>query len=146
MYVYADESGHTGRDVFAEPKYFWEGSILSEVELEPLFEPLVTEYCVKNKLDRIHAHKMKMGDVIDLSYKLLEVIARINWEFQCCLLEKNYIPPTKFVDTFFDHAENDAVPSEWYNQTGKRHILCLAFDKILTDDNKVRFWNSFFKE
>jgi hypothetical protein len=37
MYIYVDESGHSGRQIFNEPLFYYQGAIISEVDTEPLF-------------------------------------------------------------------------------------------------------------
>ena len=35
MYIYADESGHSGRHIFNEPLFYFQGAIISEIDTEP---------------------------------------------------------------------------------------------------------------
>ena len=36
MYIYADESGHSGRHIFNDPLFYFQGAIISEIDTEPL--------------------------------------------------------------------------------------------------------------
>ncbi len=35
MYIYADESGHSGRHIFNDPLFYLQGAIISEIDTEP---------------------------------------------------------------------------------------------------------------
>lgn len=143
MYVYADESGHSGKNIFQAPKYFIQGALLTIENGDELLKKVVEKYCNDNGVDRIHAHTMPVDDVIFLYNSLKDVFKDTKWKFHFTKIDKQYLSVGKFVDTFFDSGENHSVDSRWYNQTNLRHTLVFAFSKILTERNRKNFWNSF---
>lgn len=143
MFIYADESGHSGRHIFREPQYYYQGAILSTEDCEPKLEPVMKGLCQDFGVDRLHANDMRLQDVAKAGSLILDVLDELPWLLHLTVIHKPYIAITKFVDTIFDSSENVLVPPLWYYHDFFRHTICCLFDDIITDSEKRRFWEAF---
>ena len=146
MFVYADESGHTGKHIFNEPLFYLQGALLSATDTEPLLSPIADHYKKKLNVCRLHANELRQPVVEEIALSLLKPLTNINWEFHITVIEKPYLSITKFVDSIFDSFENKGVRWLWYNHEFFRHILCCFFDDILPIKIKQSFWEAYLKD
>ena len=58
VYVYADESGHSGRNIFDtnSPTYY-QGSIISLGDVDPIIGKVIQHHCQELKVPRIHSNE-----------------------------------------------------------------------------------------
>lgn len=58
VYVYADESGHSGRNIFDErsPTYF-QGAIISHGDVDPIINEVVQRHCKALGVPRLHSNE-----------------------------------------------------------------------------------------
>jgi len=146
MFIYADESGHSGRYIFNEPAYYFQGAIISDVDPEPVLYPLAEKYRQELGVERLHANELKPILVERIAASFLYLLDTVNWVFHLTAIEKPYLAVTKFVDSIFDSYENQAVPWLWYNHELFRHTLCCLFDTVLTEQKKREFWEAYLKD
>lgn len=147
MFIYADESGHSGRYIFKDSPYYYQGAILSEIDIEPILQPVLNYYYSQLGTQQLHANEIHPGKNVEIANRCMDIMEGINWNFQLTSIEKQYLAPTKFVDTIFDPYENIRVPPHWYEHEFFRHSLCCLFDDILTLNNdQEKFWNSYLKD
>ena len=147
MYIYADESGHSGKMIFNDPPFYYQGAIFSVEDIEPNLREVVDKWCAVLGCDRLHAYEI--GDtavVCEICSEFINALGSNTWAFHLTKVEKQYLVATKFVDTFFDSFENPAVPYLWYNHDLFRHTLCCLFDDALTDRSKRAFWDAYLTE
>lgn len=147
MFIYADETGHTGRHIFQVPRFYRIGALLSEVDVETPLQELIRPRLGELGLSRLHGHEIgasRVAGILDDIMSLLESLGR--WKFFIGTIEKDYIATTKFVDTIFDSGENQAVPPLWYNHRLLRHGLCHAADRALKGHNDRRFWDAYLAD
>jgi hypothetical protein len=147
MFVFADETGNSGKNVFDKNEWYRLGAILSVSDVEPgarsAIEPLVK---VKG-IARAHAHEIAGFEVADLANAIMDELDQAgSWSFFTFSIHKPYVVTTKFVDTIFDSGENLAAPPTWYNIELFRHAICLAVDDCMTPLNRSRFWEAFLKD
>ena len=145
LYIYADESGNTGKNIFDPPPFYWQGAIFSFVDLEPILEPIVNKYCQTLEKERLHAKELNLEFLLAITNDILNSLDGIEWNFFVVKIEKSYIAVTKFVDLIFDPYENKAVPWIWYNHELFRHSVCCFFDDFLSLQEKQFFWINFLK-
>jgi hypothetical protein len=144
MFIYADESGHSGKYIFNDPPNYYQGAILSVVELEPLLQPIVAHYCSQIGAKRLHANELPYQLTVEIVERCMDAMENNHWNFHLTTVEKGYLSPTKFVDTIFDPHENLRVPPLWYWHEFFRHALCCLFDDILILNNdRENFWYSY---
>lgn len=141
MYIYADETGNSGRNIFDEQPIYRQGAILSVADAEQALREVIFPFLSANGLGRLHAHKIPASTAGQLALKVLDALDQVGpWRFHVTAIDKPYLATTKFVDTVFDAGENLAVPPLWYNFQMFRHVLCCTVDELLTQRNRERFW------
>lgn len=144
MYIYADETGNSGRNIFDQQPIYRQGAILCAADAEPALQKVIFRFLSATGLDRLHAHNLPQTTAGELALEVLNALDEVRpWQFHVTTIEKPYLATTKFVDTVFDAGENLAVPSLWYNFQMFRHVLCCAIDDMLTPRNRERFWWAF---
>jgi hypothetical protein len=147
MYIYADETGNSGRNIFDEQPIYRQGAILCVADAEQALQNVIFHFLGATGLDRVHAHKMPEAEAGELALEVLDALDEVGpWRFHVTAIEKPYLATTKFVDTVFDCGENLAVPQLWYNFEMFRHALCCAVDEMLTPRNRKRFWWAFLAD
>lgn len=146
MFIYADESGHTGKHIFNDPPFYLQGAILSVTDPEPLLCPIAERFKKKLNVPKLHANELQQPVVEEIAVSFLELLTDINWVFHTTVIEKLYLSVTKFVDCIFDSAENRGVRWLWYNHELFRHTLCCLFDDLLPTKVKQRFWEAYLKD
>lgn len=146
MYIYADESGHTGKYIFNEPHFYFQGAIFSTVDTESLLNPIADYFKKKLSVCRLHANELQQPVVEEIALSFLMPLIDINWVFHITGIEKQYLSVTKFVDSIFDSFENKGVRWLWYNHEFFRHVLCCFFDDLLSMKVKRKFWEAYLKD
>lgn len=147
VYVYADESGHSGKNIFDDraPTYY-QGSIISLGDVDPIIGDVIQRHCEQLNVPRLHSNEHQEHVVTAICEELLDVLDKVSWQFFVCKIHKTYMVPTKFVDLFFDSSDNPAVPFLWYNSELFRHSLCLGVAELLTKEDSIEFWNGFLSD
>jgi hypothetical protein len=143
MYIYADESGHTGRAIFHKPRFYLQGAILSIGDTEPLLQPICNHYKTELAVDRLHANELDQSLVEEIAATVLNALGKVEWVFHVTKIEKQYLGVTKFVDSIFDSGENKGARWLWYTHEFFRHTLCCFFDDLLPTEVKRGFWEAF---
>lgn len=145
-FIYADESGHSGKEIFNKksPTYY-QGAIFSVGDIEQKVAPIIQKYCSENGLERLHGYELGEERVSKLCSELLSVLDSMHWKFHYTIIQKSYIAPTKFVDLIFDSTDNPAVHPYWYNMELFRHTLCILIDDMMADGLDEEFWGYFLK-
>lgn len=146
MYIYADESGHSGRHIFNEPLFYFQGAIISETDTEPLLQDVAEKYRVELGVERLHSNEIRPHIVERIASAFLSLLDKTNWVFHITSIEKPYLSTTKFVDSLFDSFENKGARWLWYNHEFFRHTLCCLFDDLLLEEDKKSFWQSYLAD
>lgn len=146
MFIYADESGHSGKQIFNEPPFYYQGAILSVIDTEPKLSTVAGKYIQELGVSRLHANELRPIMVERIAATFLELLKDINWIFHLTIIEKPYLSVTKFVDSLFDSFENKGARWLWYNHELFRHTLCLLFDAVLSEQKKKDFWSAYLKD
>ncbi len=75
-YIYADESGHSGKDIFNEASpIYYQGAIISVGDIDNIVAPIIQKYCVEYKLDRLHGYELSEGIVNEICVELLDSLS-----------------------------------------------------------------------
>lgn len=151
MYIYADESGNEGRNIFGSQRAYYLGAIISSSNIDELLKSVFEDELTRQKridpsIDRIHAKNMLPADVHSLSEKILHELNSVNWVFHLTIFDKHYLPVLKFVDTIFDSGENSAARGMWYAIPFFRHSICCFIHDCMSKDLKAKFWNCYLKD
>ncbi len=147
VFVYADESGHSGKNLF-DPRSstFFQGAIVSVGDTDPILKPIIDKYCKQFDVPRLHANEYPETTVAEIGNELLDALDGITWQFFNCKIEKPYLASAKFVDLFFDSSDNPAIPATWYNLEVFRHALCLTIDFLFTHNEAELFWTLYLAD
>ncbi len=145
MFIYADESGNSGRNLFDERSRVYRlGGIFTVADAEPAIERVIRPRLAKSGETRLHAKNMLEPEAAAAAMEVMDALDGLGaWRFPLIAIDKPYLATTKFVDLVFDSGENAAVPPHWYNLELFRHSICIAVDEMLTDMNRRRFWDAF---
>ncbi|CAA2137679.1 DUF3800 domain-containing protein [Methylobacterium bullatum] len=147
MFIYADETGNSGKNIFDKNEWYRLGSIMSVSDIENSMGQIIRPFCDVNNIERVHAHELPLHKILEISTGIISALSTAGaWQFYSFSIHKPYMATSKFVDTVFDSGENAAVPAMWYNLELFRHALCCAVDLCMTPLNRERFWNSFIKD
>lgn len=58
-FIYADESGHSGKEIFSESSpFYYQGAVISVGEIETKVTPIIQRYCTDNGLERLHGYDL----------------------------------------------------------------------------------------
>ncbi|WP_301179558.1 DUF3800 domain-containing protein [Thalassolituus sp. UBA3500] len=146
-YVYADESGNSGKGIFSEQSpIYYQGAILSVGEIDNAVAPIIERYCDQNNLERLHGYELGEAVVNSICIDLIKALEGVDWQFHYTAIEKRYISPTKFVDTVFDCYDNPAVHPLWYTTELFRHTLCILIDDMMEGGVDVAFWQYYLAD
>lgn len=147
MFIYADESGNSGRNIFDKNEWYRLGAIFTLLDAEPSIEAVIRPILLQRGEPRLHAKDMMEHEITPILSDVLDALDTNGpWEFSLTVIHKPYLGTTKFVDTVFDAGENLAVPPMWYNLEFFRHMLCAAIDEALTPMNRKRFWEAYMAD
>jgi hypothetical protein len=148
MWIYADEWGNTGKDIFSIPEGYFSGAILSVNEIDPIVEPVLARFMSELGVAEIHASDLarstgpaKVGEIAEALIDALD--GATEWSFNATAIHKPYLATAKFVDTIFDNGENLAVRPHWYIHEHLRHAICCTIDAMLTPLDRKRYWCAF---
>ncbi len=147
MFIYADETGNSGRNIFDENEYFRLGGLMTVSDIAPQVAAVLQPFLAEHGKDRLHAHEWPEEKIASLGHAVLDAIdGRGSWAFSLTEIHKPYMAPTKFVDVIFDAGENKNVPGHWYWDELNRHVLCLTIDAAMTVDTAKTFWKSYLDD
>ncbi|MBF0370491.1 MAG: hypothetical protein HQL52_13645 [Magnetococcales bacterium] len=144
MYIYGDESGNTGKEIFHEPEWYHQGGLICLHDIDPVVRPILRRHCDELGVERIHANEFLSTKNAEIATDIINALdASTTWVFHHSKIHKPYMATTKFVDAIFDSGENDGARWLWYNSEFLRHTLCCLMDDVLTPRNKRRFWPAY---
>ena len=147
MYIFADESGSTGRNLFDRQEWYYQGAILCKSDPSDGLGKIVTKWNEKLSTVRLHATDMHKSIVVEIAEEILDYLDDNHiWEYYLGAIHKPYQCACKFVDLVFDSGENKGAHWLWYNFEPLRHKLCLVVDEMLTPQNRENFWQAFLSD
>lgn len=102
VYVYADESGHSGKNIFDKSaKKYYQGAIISLGDIDSIIAGVINHHCEQLNVPRIHSNQHQEHVITVICEDLIDAMENISWQFSICMIDKPYLAPTKFVDLFF---------------------------------------------
>lgn len=147
MFVYVDETGHSGKNIFDQNEIFRLGAILCENDCEEVARDLIQVFIDERGVARLHANEWPEEELVSLGHRLIEALdGGGQWRFSVTTIHKPYVSPTKFIDLIFDPRENKGAPGMWYWDEMHRHTLCVTVDTIMNRVVSKKFWESFLKD
>jgi hypothetical protein len=92
VFIYADESGNSGRRIFHTQPIYRQGAILAVEDVQPALEAVILPFLAAEHLNRIHAHQLPEETVASLGTKILDALNNTcPWTFHITEIEKSYI-------------------------------------------------------
>ena len=80
-FIYADESGNTGKHIFNEDSpLYYQGAVISVGNIESMVAPIIQRYCTENGLDRLHGYELGEKRVNNICLELLEALDGTQWK------------------------------------------------------------------
>jgi len=146
VHIFADESGHSGKEIFNEPNLYYQCAIIVPENSLNAFDEFLQKWCKNLNVERLHAKDIP-SEIRKLIFDEITPLFEKNKIFaNTTIVEKSYIPALKIVDSFFDPWENQGSRKLWYITAHFRHALCLVVDQLLDEDEKKRFYFGYLKD
>lgn len=146
VHIFADESGHSGREIFNEPKLYYQCAIIVPEESLNIFDEILQKWCKTLNVERLHAKDIPAENRKLIFDEISPLFGKYGIFVNTTIVEKDYIPALKIVDSFFDPWENRGARKLWYVTAHFRHSLCLVVDQLLNEDEKRQFYFGYLKD
>jgi hypothetical protein len=75
MFIYADESGHSGKHIFNNPPFYFQAAILSSADTEPILSTVANKYIRHLGVARLHANELKFDMVETIASSFVELLS-----------------------------------------------------------------------
>ena len=141
MFVFVDETGNTGGNLFdsAQPD-FLTGALITKTDFDVRRSRAVRSLCRQQGISSIHGSEIGIDAVESVAGPLLRMLKDVDARFFISRVEKLYLLGTKVFDTFFDSGENAAVPWTAYNVKPLRLLLCFKVATLIDEALARSFW------
>lgn len=151
IYLYADEAGNTGTDLFKDKNQpiFYTSVIFSKNDIDMNIIKDYQKICdkfLKSGISEIHFTELSSEERKNISKAMVELIKKYDFEVFMSLIKKRYLPKLFFIDEFFDSGLNPKVPPEMYNVRMHRQILTLGIVSEFTDEDSENFYKLFINQ
>lgn len=142
MYVYVDETGNTGDNIFDEQQpFFVTAALITKTNFDVLRRNAVTEVAKSLGVSSLHAAELGIGRLNSVAEKILTVLKACDARIFVSRVEKRYLAATKIIDTVFDSFENKAVPWHVYNLKHLKLIILFKLAYYVFDNELARrYW------
>lgn len=142
MYVFVDETGNTGANLFDQDQPdFYTAGLLTRKNFDVEYSVSWRELLASKRIEELHANQIGLGPIEELAPAIRNLLRRAGARFHMSRVEKAYLLASKVFDTFFDSGENAAVGWMHYNT---RHLRLPLVFKVaaLIDETRARdFWS-----
>ncbi|MDE0507777.1 MAG: hypothetical protein OXI17_03985 [Gammaproteobacteria bacterium] len=141
MFVFVDETGNTGANLFdsAQPE-FLTGALVTKTDFDVRRSRAVRSLCKRHGISSIHGSVIGVEAVENVAGPLLRILKEVDARFFISRVEKSYLLATKLFDTFFDSGENAAAPWTAYNLKPLRLLLCFKVACLIDEELARNFW------
>lgn len=142
MFVYIDETGSTGLNIFdTNQDTLMSAAVVARFNFDSIATLRHTQILNRISCAEIHANELGVARINEISHRLKKVVLDFKLRFACTKVEKRYLAISKLFDTLFDSFENVAVPWHVYNIGVMRLIMMFKLNAIVTEEHLVNFWN-----
>ncbi len=143
MYVYVDETGNTGNELFdPEQPVFVTAAMMTKTNFDAVRRGDLKAIAGRVGASSLHANELGISRIEEIADDLLRVIRNANARFFVSRLEKSYLAAAKVFDTYFDAGENLAVPWHAYWIRPLRLVLMFKLATYIVDEEISRtVWN-----
>lgn len=142
MFVFVDETGNTGKNLFDEAQpNFLTAALVTRTNFDVLHARNVRRIALSVSADKLHASELGFEGVEAIAEPLLKLFKRVDARFFISRVEKKYLLATKVVDHIFDSGENPSVPWHVYNIRQLRLMLVFKISVLLNETLATFFWD-----
>ncbi len=141
VYVYTDESGNTGNNLFDpnQPE-LWTCSLISTDNIDVVAHNAVEKWRKSVQPENLHATSLGFTGIEKLADDICRLIARFNISFFFVQIDKSFHAALKFFDTVFDSGLNKAMhPAHYQMRAFRTPLVQIVCENIDTKHRKV-FW------
>lgn len=143
MYVFIDESGNTGAQLFDEAQpIFTTVALITRTDFDAVHCKAIAKLAAGLGEAQLHASKLGVARIEEIARPLHRILQRADPRFFVSRVEKRYILATKMFDLLFDPGENRAAAVHIYNIRPLRISFAVKFADIVTEDMARRFWDA----
>jgi len=143
VFIYVDESGHSGAQIFkdikAQPNMYY-GVMTSKVDLSIEITDALVSMRKLLEVDRIHASALGNPPLARIAPQLLKIQNELGLIFDFYILKKRAHAEFCFFDQVFDSGNNKAIPHGAYFSPF-RYLLILELSRMFNDAKAERAWN-----
>jgi hypothetical protein len=143
LYVYADESGNTGNNLF-DPNQptLWACCVISNKHVDALATATIKKWRRAIEPNELHGTTLGFSRIDTIAEEFCKLISRLNLSFHFIELDKSFHAALKFFDTVFDAGLNPEMSPLHYNVRACRmQLLFVTVRHIDVEDRKL-FWSS----
>lgn len=140
MFVYIDESGHTGKNSkdAAQPVFhYMAAASLKNLDLD--LDGRFKKILIKNGITEIHG-AVNFNKIEDYAADILRILRANSVSFFYTIIEKDCMAYAKLYDTIFDNVENKGVRFQAYQVRTFRLILLSMIIEMLPVDVAHKFY------
>lgn len=148
VFIYADESGHSGTSIFNEnSKFYIQGALISVHNIEEQIEPIISKYLKLYGTQRLHGYELGEERVLKVTDEIVQVLENFNWEVHFTYIEKKLLLAIEFITLILHPFENKAIPFIFIENEYFRHNLLIEIHKILDiHHRKNEIWSFILKK
>ncbi|WNL12350.1 DUF3800 domain-containing protein [Aliarcobacter cryaerophilus] len=137
IFVYADESGHSGTKIFDNNQQFYiQGALISINDIQEEIEPIINKYLKLYEINKLHGYELGEEKVSKITDEIIQVLENFNWEVHFTYIEKKLLLAIEFIRFFLHPFENQAIPYIFIENEYFRHSLLIEIHKILINHHK----------
>lgn len=137
VFIYADESGHSGTKIFDNNQQFYiQGALISIHDIQEEIKPIISKYLKLYDTPRLHGYELGEEKVSKITNETIQVLENFNWEVHFTYIEKKLLLAIQFITLILHPFENKAIPYIFIENEYFRHSLLIEIHKILVVHHK----------
>lgn len=142
MFIYVDESGHTGTNLFDKDQpVLYYGVLSSQTNLDILAKREVQKARSILNVPRLHASELGQGNLIKIAKILINIQKKYNLRFDVSTVKKTDHAVICFFDQVFDQGMNPAVTWSGY-WTPLRYMLLAKLALLFDEGTAELAWKA----
>ena len=148
IFIYADESGHSGTSIFDKNQNFYiQGALISIYDIQEEIEPIISKYLELYNTPRLHGYELGEEKVSKVTDEIIQVLENFNWEVHFTYIEKKLLLAIEFITLILHPFENKAIPYIFIENEYFRHNLLIEIHRILDiHHRKNEIWSFLLKK
>jgi hypothetical protein len=132
VFIYADESGHSGTKIFdTNQEFYIQGALISIYDIQEKIEPIINKYLKLYNTPRLHGYELGEEKVLKITNEIIKILENFKWEVHFTYIEKKLLLSVQFITLILHPFENKAIPYIFIENEYFRHSLLMEVHKIL---------------